>query len=649
MHIKEYLNYVAERITADSLATLPPASEWEEWRRKRKQRYLQIMGLDRYLAAPRTPLNIKVTQTHQRDGYRVECLSYESLPGLIVAANLYIPDGAVNAPAILYVCGHSRWQKASHYQQHARRYAQLGFVTLIVDTIEYGEVRGYHHGTYRYGAFQWVSRGYTPAAVEVWNGIRGIDLLCARPEVDASRIGVTGTSGGGAITWWLTCADDRVAAASSSCGTSTIAAHVRERTIDGHCDCMFPMNPEGWSLIDFAALVAPRPMLIVSADRDGIFTIDSINEFRQRLGKLYEHLGVPENLDLFTFRAHHSYQPMSRRVTFRWFLRHLADKDLPLDQVEDIDGHAEEMSTLEVFGGALPANDRSTTVQDWFVPVATPPQIEDKESLKQERERVVSALKAETFATFPDPLPDPQPRVAYEAFTGDGNRYVHLRYTPEENWDLAGVLYQPVEQDEERPIVIELANSDDRDRLPAQRVSAVCPRDWLRAYIFPRGTGETGWNSALNWHLRRAAALTGRTLASLRVLDVLQGLRALRSQPGVDPDEVYLAARGEMAAVALYAALLDGNVAGVILCDPPATQNAPDSEVGVGPLVEMLHCLRITDLPQVAGLLWPSALVFVGPRPESYLWAEDLYTRLGKPGGWWHLPPHNATWNPARD
>ena len=53
-------------------------------------------------------------------------------------------------------------------------------------------------------------------------------------------------------------------------------------------------------------------MLIVSADRDGIFTIDSINEFRQRLGKLYEHLGVPENLDLFTFRAHHSYQPMSR-------------------------------------------------------------------------------------------------------------------------------------------------------------------------------------------------------------------------------------------------------------------------------------------------------------------------------------------------
>ncbi len=340
---------------------------------------------------------------------------------------------------------------------------------------------------------------------------------------------------------------------------------------------------------------------------------------------------------------------MSRRVTFQWFLRHLAGKDLPLEQIADIDGHVEEMSTLEVFGGALPANDRSTTVQDWFVPAASAPRIEDAESLKKERERVVAALKTETFATFPDPLPDPQPRVAMEAFTGDGHKYVHLRYTPEENWELAAALYRAVDQEDLLPVVVELANADDRDRLPAQRLSAVCPRHWLRAYLYPRGTGETGWNPALNWHLRRAAALTGRTLASLRVLDVLQGLRALRSQPGVDPARLYLAARGEMAAVALYAALLDGNLAGVILRDPPATQNAPDSDVGVGPLVEMLHCLRITDLPQVAGLLWPAALVFVGPRPESYLWAEDLYTRLGRPGGWWNLPPYSATWNPGGD
>lgn len=648
MHIKDYLNDIAEQITAGAPAQLPPPEMWEAWRRQRQQQYLKMMGLDRHLAAPRSPLNVQVTQTHQREGYRIECLSYESLPGLMVAANCYIPDGAVNAPAILYVCGHSLLQKASHYQEHARRYAQLGFVTLIVDTIELGEVRGYHHGTYSYGAFQWVSRGYTPAAVEVWNGIRGIDLLSARPEVDASRIGVTGTSGGGAITWWLSCADDRVKAASSSCGTSTIAAHVRERTIDGHCDCMFPMNPQGWSLVDFAALVAPRPMLIVSADRDGIFTIDSINDFRDRLAKVYEHLGAPENLDLFTFRAHHSYQPMSRKVTFQWFLRHLAGKQLAIEEIADIDGHVEEASTLAVFGGRLPAKDRASTVQDWFVPVATPPQINDTVVLKKERERVIAALKEETFATFPDPLPDPKPQVTMEDFTGGGYKNVHLRYTPEANWSLAASLHIPLGGEEQAPVVVDLADADDVRLQPGRRVSAICPSAWWRASLSPRGTGDTGWSRSLHWHLRRSAALTGRTLASLRVLDVLQGLRALRQQPGVDPKRFYLAARGEMAAVALYAALLDGQVAGVILSDPPATQNAPDSEVGVGPLVEMLDCLRITDLPQVAGLLWPAALVFLGPRPQSYMWAEDLYNRLGAPGGCWNVSPRNAAWRPEQ-
>src|SRR5690606_15331043 len=102
-------------------------------------------------------------------------------------------------------------------------------------------------------------------------------------------------------------------------------------------------------------------------------------------------------------------------------------------------------------------------------------------------------------------------------------------------------------------------------------------------------------------------------------------------------DQIYLGARGEMAAAALYAALLDGNVAGLVLYDPPATQDAPGEADGTGPCLEMLGCLRVTDLPQVAGFLWPAKLVFVGGRPESYRWAEELYERLGPPGGYWNV------------
>ncbi len=643
MHIHEYLTQVAAAITGRAPGPLPAPAEWETWRRRRQEQYLEMMGLDRYLREPRPPLTAAVTRVLHRDGYRVECLAYESLPGLWVAGNLYVPAGPGPHPAILYVCGHAELQKA-HYQEHGRRYAQLGFVTLVVDTIQLGEVRGYHHGPYRYGAFHWYSRGYTPAAVEAWNGIRGLDLLASRPEVDPQRLGVTGTSGGGAVTWWIAAADDRVRVASPSCGTGTVAAHVGERTIDGHCDCMFPINAAGWCLVDFAALIAPRPLLIVSADRDSLFSISSIEDFHRRLAAVYRHLGAEANLKLFTFRAGHSYQPASRRVTFHWFLRHLQGRDVPLDEVADVDGYREDPADLAVFSRGLPANDRSTTVHDWFVPRAQPPVVADAEGLSRERARVVQELKRLTFATFPDPLPDPDVRVVMESWSG--GRILDFTYVPEEGWRLAGRLRVPEGVSLPAPVVVELLGPEARRQVPVPSLADGCPAGWLRASLAPRGTGSTGWSEALQWHLRRAAALTGRTLASLRVLDTCQGLAAIRRLEGVDPAQVYLAARGEMAAVALYAALLDGQVAGLILFDPPATQDVPSPPDGSGPVLEMLNCLRITDLPQVAGLLWPAQLVFVGLRPASYLWAEDLYRRLGPPGGCWNVPELRY-WRPA--
>jgi hypothetical protein len=141
----------------------------------------------------------------------------------------------------------------------------------------------------------------------------------------------------------------------------------------------------------------------------------------------------------------------------------------------------------------------------------------------------------------------------------------------------------------------------------------------------------------LQWHLRRAAAWTGRTLASLRVWDTLRAVEAVRSLPNVAGDQIALAARGEMAAIALYAALLDGNVRTLFLQSPPATQNAPSRPEGSGEAIEMLNCLRITDLPQVAGLLYPAEIVLVGDCPAAYTWAEELYARLGVPGKLTHV------------
>jgi hypothetical protein len=97
---------------------------------------------------------------------------------------------------------------------------------------------------------------------------------------------------------------------------------------------------------------------------------------------------------------------------------------------------------------------------------------------------------------------------------------------------------------------------------------------------------------------------------------------------GVDASRIALAGRGQMAVVALYAALLRGNT-DAILVDAPATQNAPSQPDGTGEAIEMLNVLRFTDLPYVAGLLYPASLTFVGDVPETYEWTEALYRQLG--------------------
>jgi len=105
----------------------------------------------------------------------------------------------------------------------------------------------------------------------------------------------------------------------------------------------------------------------------------------------------------------------------------------------------------------------------------------------------------------------------------------------------------------------------------------------------------------------------------------------LRNTPGVDPNNISIVAQGEMAAIASYAVLLDGNVKSLILKNPPATQDVASQPDGRGEAIEMLNCLRITDLPQVAGLMFPKQLVTIGKMPDTYNWAEQLYINLLRP------------------
>jgi cephalosporin-C deacetylase-like acetyl esterase len=652
--IREYLVREAERITAASVRDLPAtAEEWYAQRPARWQRYMEMMGiLDLEALEDRPPLNVQVTGVLQREGYRVEKLCFEALPRVYITANLYIPEPLEGrAPGVVYVCGHSLAQKV-HYQPYPRRFAQLGFVTIILDTIEYQELYGSHHGHYSHGQFQWFSRGYTPAGVEMWAAMRAVDLLQERPDVNPDAIGVSGISGGGGVSYWLGAADERVKIVAPVCGTGTLASHLADRTWDGHCECMFPQNTYLWDLADVGALIAPRPLIIGAANRDAIYRIEAVRETYGKLADVYRLLGAEDKLALVETPGPHSYHVTSRQAIFSWFLRYLMGREVPPEEIEDVDLRPEAQEPAEnllVFpDGRLPRDERTTVVQDLFVPKADAPTVSSAEELASVRERTVSLLREKTFRHFPEPPADLQAKVVFQWETPQ-ERATRLEFTPEEGWRLRAELTVSKQRAEgPGPCLVHLVSprtaADGVIRPLAQRLpTGMGDMDpaWARLAVATRGVDETSWGDDLAWHVRRCSGLIGRTLASMRVLDALRALEMARELPEVDGARIYLSGSGEMAAVAVYAALLDGQVAGVVLSDPPATQDVAGRPDGSGPALEMLNVLQITDLPYAAGLLWPAELVFLVPaeaersaavRPESYRWAEDLYARLGEPG-----------------
>lgn len=631
-NIRTFLMSVAEDITQHSLVGIHSPADWEEQRPLRHQQFLEMLGLvDVPLQGERPPLNVQVVDTLQQDGYRIVKLYYESLPKLYVPADLYIPDDiTAPRPAILYVCGHARTQKV-HYQSHPRRFAQLGFVCLIIETIQWGEVRGEHWGCYANGWFHWYSRGYTPGGVEVWNAIRGLDLLCEQPEVDDHNLGVTGISGGGAQSWFIAAADSRIKAVAPVCGASTCAAHIHTRTIDGHCDCMVPINTYGWDFPDIGALIAPRPLLIAQADRDGLNTLESVREIYLRIKNIYNFYGAADAIYLVETPGGHSYHPVSRQKIFAFFLEHLMGQTVPYTDIEDVDeSESVQLSAdeLRIFLHGPPPDDRTTNIQDSFIKIPEPPDITTQADLTAYRQQVTKFLKAKTFGAFPDPLPL-EPRYEFRTLDHAAFGRAVYSFVSEKEWRLKADIRWKNPPEQPAPMLLVL-RSPDENRWDSEDFVSNLQKEWNIAYFEARGIGETGWAPELQWHVRRAAAWTGRTVASMRVYDVLRCLEFLRTLPGVLPDKISLAARDEMSLIALYAALLDDNCNSLLLKNPPATQNSAGRPDGRGPAIEMLNCLRVTDVNQLPGLLCPLPISLVGSVPDGYQWSEGVYHRLGQ-------------------
>ena len=305
------------------------------WQQKTRQAILDALG-----GFPeRTPLNARVTEKIRRDGYRIEKVIFESRPQFYVTALLFLPDEArfkPPYPGIVIACGHSKTGKGlPTYQRGAVMSAMNGMAALMYDPIDQGErLQGIGSGLcsgHNITGVKAALLGWNTATFRIWDGMRAMDYLASRPEVDPERMGCMGNSGGGTLSTYISALDERVKAGAPSCYISTLQ-HVcaamgpqdAEQNLFGQM--AFGLEHSGWLL-----LRAPSPRCVCAGQKD-MFPFEGTQQTMKEVEAVYKNIGAPEKIQLTQYEGPHGWaEPLKvGAVTFmsRW-LKNSTDVAFP--------------------------------------------------------------------------------------------------------------------------------------------------------------------------------------------------------------------------------------------------------------------------------------------------------------------------------
>jgi dienelactone hydrolase len=631
-----YFRDQTDELRTRCLGEVESIADWNTHKDEYRRQLFEMLGLDPL--PERTDLKPTITGKLDHAEFTVENLHFQSRPGLYVTGNLYVPKGLTGpVPAILYVCGHGRVAKdgvsfgnKTHYQHHGAWFARNGYVCLVIDTLQLGEIEGIHHGTHRYNRWWWLSRGYTPAGVEAWNCIRALDYLQSRPEVDGAKLGVTGRSGGGAYSWWIAGLDDRIQVAVPVAGITDLQNHVVDGAVEGHCDCMFMVNTYRWDYPQVAALLYPRPLVISNTDRDRIFPLDGVYRTYSEVRRLYELGKAGEKVALNITAGPHADTQELQMHAFRWFDQHLKKEPRIIDKAAI---KYFEPAQLKVFD-KLPEDEINTKIDETFVPTAAAPSVPPSTAQwTAQRDGWLQALREKSFRAWPEgslPL-DLKPAFALER---DGLALKAWDFTSQPNVPLRLLVVQRAGLTQPEQVVLNAFGDSDwtdlqrtlkaslGDELPADPVTTadgfekwnaalkkmLTSFPYAMAYVAPRGHGLTHWTAdeKKQIQIRRRFYLLGQTLEGMQAWDIRRAMQAVRSVDGMQSVPLWLQAKGDFAALAVYASLFEPPVKRLDLYDLPQSHRD-------GP--PLLNVLRFLDLPQ--------AIAMAAERSQVVIYRDD--------------------------
>lgn len=618
----------AERLGAARRAKLKTKADAEAYVREVRESCRACFG-----PLPETaPLNAKTTGKLERDAYTLEKVTFESRPGFVVTANLYVPKGSKGkCPGVVGSCGHSANGKAAEaYQSFAQGLARMGYVVLIFDPIGQGERSQYAHlpkgprpgigvGEHLLAGNQQFLVGEFFGTWRAWDGIRALDYLLSRPEVDPKHVGITGNSGGGTMSTWLCALDDRWTMAAPACFVSTFRRNFENELPQDTEQCPPGALVAGLDHSDFLACMAPKPVAILAKEKD-FFDVRGSEEAFARLKSLYKLLGAEDNVSLHVGPTGHGFSIENREAMYRWFNRATGISDAKTEPKLTI----EKDEDLWAAPGGKVSELKSRTV--WSFTQEKAERLAKRKKAPDLKSAVAAALKLPERAGVSEyrvlrptsgrkyPLPH---ATTYVLDTEAPAVAVVYRLSAEQ------LLSRPPKTD--APALLYVSHQSADDELRDEPLLAELAKAEPNATVYAcdaRGIGESrpdtcGTNQFLNpygsdYFYAIHGLMLNRPYVGQKIHDVL---RVLDWLAGFGHKEVHLAAKGWGTIPAAFAALLHDRVTRVTLKNALTSfATVAESEVYGWPLSCFVpNALATFDLPDCYAALEAKRLKQIDP------------------------------------
>ena len=570
--------FVYYDIRDGEIARLKSESDWRKRQENVKDKLMELIGP----FPKKTALNPRITGVIKKEGYRVEKIIYESMPGFYVPGCLYIPDGIKGkAPAILNVIGHNQEAfRAQLYQVIIYNLVKKGIIVFAIDPPGQGEHVQYYDPNIKFSSIgysviehcyfgnQCFLSGFSSAKYFIWDGIRAIDYLLTRNDVDSERIGVTGFSGGGTVTSYIAALDERVKV-SVPCSWSNACRRLLEtKGAQDAESVLFHGNVKGITFEDLLEVRAPKPTLMTFVSRDEYLCLQGAREAYNEAKMVYEMFGQTDNLAMVEDDSKHWMTPKIRLAIYAFFMKHFNISGDPAEEEAEI--LSEEELTV------TPTGQISTFLGGDMVfdinKKETERLIENLEKSRQDIEKHLNKvqIKAKEISGFVSPDDNASEPFINGRYQRKG--YSVGKYAIQGEGDYANpiLLFVPNDNLEKHSALVYLHPMGKvTEAKTGGEIEKLVRKGYIVAAVDVLGIGETKNTVARGLTDGYTAVLIGRSVVGIQAGDIVRVVDYLKSLSDVAPLKIGAIGINEMCLPLIHTAAFDPSINNIVLIGSP--------------------------------------------------------------------------------